>query len=169
MWCVRRCRRRSVLGDAVVLDLTMCDVGQPGVPDGCVCVLVLALPCRACSSTSACPSCSRSAWSCGPCAWSGGATSASVNVETVRCVCPHHSRRDVQSFDHFMLAQDWRRSHRCCVVACGVQKCKCGGKYPTRQTMWIGYSIQPGHVFAYSKCARAVSFIWIFIFIVILR
>jgi hypothetical protein len=57
----------------------------------------------------------------------------------------------------------WR--YCCCCCCKRSQRCKCGGKYPTRKTLWVGYSIQSGHKFGYSTCGRVATLIYLMIFL----
>ncbi len=61
----------------------------------------------------------------------------------------------------------WR--YCCCCCCKRTQRCKCGGKYPTRKTMWVGYSILPGHKFGYSRCGRIASLVYLICFIAAVR
>ena len=57
----------------------------------------------------------------------------------------------------------WR--YCCCCCCRKSQRCKCGGKYPTRKTFCLGYTHQEGHRFEYSKRGRILSGLYVFVFL----
>lgn len=75
-------------------------------------------------------------------------TYACICLSVLACVCPLFS------------------SSVCAIAYACVQ---CGGKYPTRKTRWLGYTHQEGHRFSYPLKARVASFVYLFIFLVLVR